>query len=197
MADSLIFYRSFYESIKCLEPEEQNKVYTAIMEYSLNGTEVELSGTAKAIFLLIKPQIDANNKRRENGKGGAKFGNLGGRPQNNNPDETPNVNVNVNDNNNANKENTVAEKSAPLLKRFVPPTEEEIADYCKEKEYSLVNPVAFIGFYESVGWKVGKNKMQSWHGAVSGWEAREREKRGLSPPKKPEVNQEKKIFKEY
>ena len=40
-------------------------------EYGLNGSEPELSGVSKAIFSLMKPQIDANNRRKENGfKGG-------------------------------------------------------------------------------------------------------------------------------
>ena len=71
MRNSFIFYRSFYESIKELTPEQQSEVYTAVFEYSLNQNEVELSGISKAIFTLIKPQLDANLKRYENGsKGG-------------------------------------------------------------------------------------------------------------------------------
>ncbi|MDR0486283.1 MAG: hypothetical protein LBH29_06115 [Elusimicrobiota bacterium] len=37
--------------------------------------------------MLIKPQIDANNKKFENGKKGGEFGYLGGRPK---KEETPN-----------------------------------------------------------------------------------------------------------
>jgi len=81
-----------------------------------------------------------------------------------------------------NKEKEDAHEGAPLSKNFIPPTEQEISDYCREKNYTHVNPAAFIGFYESVGWRVGKNKMQSWKGSVAGWENREMEKRGLSPP---------------
>lgn len=68
MRDSVVFYRSFYEAIKNLPDEEQVKAYTAIMEYALNGVDTKPDGTAAAIFLLVKPQIDANNKRYENGK---------------------------------------------------------------------------------------------------------------------------------
>lgn len=39
----------------------------ALMEYGLNGEEPETSGIEKTIFLLVKPQIDANNKRYLNG----------------------------------------------------------------------------------------------------------------------------------
>lgn len=72
MRDSFLFYRSFYEAIKDLEPEDRMKVYDAICEYALDGTEPELSGVASAMFKMAKPQVDANNKRYENGKKGGR-----------------------------------------------------------------------------------------------------------------------------
>ena len=72
MRDSIVFYRSFYEAIKEIPLEEQGVVYNAIYGYALDGIEPELTGIAKAIFLLVKPQIDANNSRYENGKKGGK-----------------------------------------------------------------------------------------------------------------------------
>ena len=65
--DSYIFYRSFYEAIKELPNENQLEIYNAIAEYSLNFKEVELSGLSKTIFTLIKPQLEANNKKYLNG----------------------------------------------------------------------------------------------------------------------------------
>lgn len=66
--DSFIFYRSFYESIKEIPDEQQLETYKAITEYALNGKEEQLAGVSKAIFTLIKPQLDANLKRYLNGK---------------------------------------------------------------------------------------------------------------------------------
>lgn len=68
MRDSVVFYRSFYDAIKNIPEPDQLKVYTAIMEYAMNDVQPETDGIALAIFLLVKPQIDANNKRYENGK---------------------------------------------------------------------------------------------------------------------------------
>ena len=68
MRDSVVFYRSFYDAIKNIPEADQLKVYTAIMEYAMNDIQPEIDGIALAIFLLVKPQIDANNKRYENGK---------------------------------------------------------------------------------------------------------------------------------
>lgn len=77
MRDSVVFYRSFYEALKDLPPEQFKESVKAIMEYGLNGKAPETTGIEKTIFLLTKPQIDANNKRYENGtKGGRKTTNL-------------------------------------------------------------------------------------------------------------------------
>ena len=110
--DSFIFYRSFYEAINDLPEKSQLKVYKAICEMSLNFDEIDLSGLSLTIFKLIKPQLEANNKRYINGsKGGAPKGNQNAtkkqsknnqkttkKQPNNNVNENDNENVNVNDN---------------------------------------------------------------------------------------------------
>lgn len=72
MRDSLVFYSSFYEAIEVLDDGDQLKAYKAIMNYALNGIEPSSDiGISYAIFLAVKPQIDANNQRYENStKGG-------------------------------------------------------------------------------------------------------------------------------
>lgn len=109
--ESFVFYKSFYESIKELDTETQNKIYNAIFTYQFDNTEIELTGVAKSIFTLIKPQLMANNTRYENGCKGAEYGKLGGRPKKENPQKTPKKpqenpkktpNDNVNDNENVN-----------------------------------------------------------------------------------------------
>lgn len=53
--------------------------------------------------------------------------------------------------------------------RFVPPTYEEVDAYCVERNNN-VDAQAFIDFYESKGWMVGKNKMKDWKAAIRTWE---------------------------
>ena len=114
--ESFVFYKSFYEAIKGLDYETQSKIYNAIFSYQFEETEIELSGVEKAVFTLIKPQLDANNVRYENGR-------KGGRPKtelkpNQNQTKTkhkPNVNVNDNVNVNVNGNeinNTLSEAKA-------------------------------------------------------------------------------------
>lgn len=103
--DSFIFYRSFYEAIKEIPEESQLQVYKAISIYALEQEEIEMTGIAKAIFSLVKPQLDANYKKYENGKQ-SKSKTKAKDKQNESKIETnvndnENVNVNVNENNNA------------------------------------------------------------------------------------------------
>lgn len=67
------------------------------------------------------------------------------------------------------------------LKRFVPPTLEEVEQYCFERE-NHVSASRFVDYYESVGWMVGsgggKGKpMKDWKAAIRRWERDERTER--------------------
>lgn len=68
----------------------------------------------------------------------------------------------------------INKKEKPTASRFVRPSLEEVRDYCTERKNN-VDPEQFIAFYESNGWKVGKNPMKSWKSAIITWEKRERE----------------------
>ena len=60
------------------------------------------------------------------------------------------------------KEKKVAPKRES---RFVPPTLEEVKDYEAQKGYTF-SAEKFWGYYESNGWRVGKNPMKNWHTAI-------------------------------
>jgi hypothetical protein len=178
MRESTVFYRSFYEAIKELDAELQSEVYSAIFEYALNFNEVELKGVAKTVFTLIKPQLDANQKRFENGnkpKVKQVISKQEAKPKQDTSKVEANVNVNENVNVNAN-ENVNAKVSRS---HFRAPTYDEILNFMKEKN-SLAGNVwndakvvteskAFFNHYESNGWMVGKNKMKNWEAAVRNW----------------------------
>lgn len=51
----------------------------------------------------------------------------------------------------------------------VPPTLEEVAKYCRDRNNS-VEPQRFIDFYSAKGWAIGKNRMKNWMAAVRTWE---------------------------
>jgi hypothetical protein len=117
MRESFVFYRSFYESIKLLPKKYQLQCFDALCNYALNDVPIEgLPGTVEAILKSFKPQVDANNRRYENGcKGGRPKGsqdetkakpkrnqNKTKAKRNDNDNDNDNDNVNVNDNDNEN-----------------------------------------------------------------------------------------------
>ena len=77
-----------------------------------------------------------------------------------------NINININ-NTNLTDSNRKA--------RFKKPSVIDIIDYCKERNNNI-DAEAFIDFYESKDWKIGKNKMKDWKAAVRTWERRETKK---------------------
>lgn len=71
--DSFVFYKSFYEAISDLPKDIRLEVLTAIIEYALYGRQPEtLKPFARGMFTLIKPNIDTNNSRYDNGKRGGR-----------------------------------------------------------------------------------------------------------------------------
>lgn len=59
-------------------------------------------------------------------------------------------------------------KTKNKQKKFKKPTTEEIQQYCKEKNYKL-DAQYFYDYYESNGWKVGKNPMKDWQATIRTW----------------------------
>ena len=51
------------------------------------------------------------------------------------------------------------------------PTIEEVAAYCIERKNGI-DAEHFFDYYESNGWKVGRNAMKCWQAAVRTWEKR-------------------------
>lgn len=57
-------------------------------------------------------------------------------------------------------------------KVFIKPTLEEIQSYCHEIN-KFIDVEAFYDYYESNGWKVGKNSMKDWKATVRNWARKE------------------------
>lgn len=54
--------------------------------------------------------------------------------------------------------------------KYMNPTVEEVQEYITEKGYHF-SAEDFVAFYESNGWKVGRNPMKSWKAACRTWES--------------------------
>lgn len=101
--DSMIFYRSFYESLNGLDSIIKAEVYDAIFSYGLDFQDPNFTNEiARALFTLIRPQLDANLKRFNNGlkpKTKQIESKTEAKQKQNESKPEANVNVNVNVNN--------------------------------------------------------------------------------------------------
>ena len=171
--DTYIFYRSFHEALSELDIKEYGKIMYAINEYALNQNEEKvnaLTGITKALWTLIKPQIDANLRRREIGSRNAEYGKLGGRPRKEKTPmgfstETPNVNVNVNKNLNTNKNVNVNGETVTNTSTVTTPTLNDVKEFIKEQGLT-VSAAKFFAHYNVKNWKGVNN----WQEALLHWE---------------------------
>ena len=203
MRDGFVFYRSFREAIRELPEEERLKCYEVILDYALDEVVPNEVGISSAIFKLIKPQIDANNKRYENGKKGGRGNRTETKPK-------PNTNQDVTNNEPKEKEK-VKEKDKDKVKVsssvvHLPPLPPIITLPCKADEEYIVTQ----GEYEEMtdtyptldvmgelramkGWLIGnKNKLKLKDDIpkfMYGWLNDERKKKSASlTEEKPKQN---------
>lgn len=64
---------------------------------------------------------------------------------------------------------TFTNVNAKRKSKFIPPKVSDVEQYCLENNKDI-DAQAFVDFYESKGWMIGKNKMVSWKSAVNTWE---------------------------
>jgi hypothetical protein len=163
MNESFVYYKSFYEATEGLTDEQFGKVMRTLAKYALTGEEArDMDAITKLAFTLMKPQVDANERRRKNG-------NNGGRPitepkPNNNLTVTepepkrnltvtepePNVNVNVNANVNANaNKNANVNPNENVNVNVSPSGEKEKTDSnesVQKKRFTIEDALIGLGF---------------------------------------------------
>lgn len=90
-----------------------------------------------------------------------------------------------------------AKSTTTKRKRFEKPTLSQITQYCLERNNN-VNAEQFYDYYESNGWKVGKNSMKDWKAAVRTWERSEyRKPNSKKNSKEDAINVVKELMNEY
>jgi hypothetical protein len=200
--DSFVFHGEWMDVIAGLPDEVRLEVYDAVVRYGISGETRELKPLARVAFGFVKLVVDRDKEQYDRR---VEAGKCGGRPRTNEnqakPTETkgnqekPNK-TNENqakplvsggfdcpcDYDNVN-DNVIIEKvSKETKKKFSPPSVDDVAALCKERGYTATNPSAFVAYYESNGWRVGKNPMKSWESALTGWEVREKERGKAAKP---------------
>lgn len=184
-------YFQYYETFenvleKIKDIEEREHMRKTIINYGLYGTlPAGLSELEEMAWTICKDLIDQQQHRRE-----VNAANRAGKKAEPEPEENTPAEITEGEIENIRLEaangmpaaqiarthnRTVAEikKHLPKAEKFKKPTVEEIAAYCKEKNYN-VNAQQFFNYYESNGWKIGRNAMKSWQAAVQNWNTREK-----------------------
>ena len=160
------YYETFENIIeKIKDIEEREHMRKTIINYGLYGTlPAGLSELEEMAWTICKDLIDQQHHRRE-----VNAANRAGKK----------AEPATNEENSAiepQPEEKLAQEiqpEKPKRKNFVKPTVEEIAAYCKAKNYN-VNAQQFFNYYESNGWKIGRNSMKSWQAAVQNWNIRDK-----------------------
>lgn len=61
------------------------------------------------------------------------------------------------------------------------PTIDDVGQYCADRRNGI-DPVAFVDYYDSVGWMVGRKPMKDWQAAVRTWERRNKQDQAVKQP---------------
>jgi len=123
-------------------------------------------------------------------------GKLGGNPslfkkpeildnQSSNQKPTPSSSSSSSSSSNLNIKEEEREESPPFpsveikepKKKTIPPLIDDVKVYCQERKNNI-DPEAWMAYYNSNGWMVGKNKMRDWKAAIITWEKRGGDGRG-------------------
>ena len=205
------FLESYEDAINDLDPADQLALYKAISRYALYGEEPELTGIARTIWKLIRPNLDASRKRQEDGaKGGrprkdAGQNEPGSQEQAADPrvdaeekpekcgfsgvktmvSESKKPNMNMNMTRDHEEENDGS--SAPARETTsttIRPTVEEVERYCSQSGIRGVDAARFVAYNDGRGWKIGDKAAEDWTALLRLWIAREGERRGRSTPRR-------------
>ena len=142
MANGVVFLPSFHEAIQGLDDPDRLQMYDAIVRYGLYGEILDLDPIPKAMFALVKPNIDASQNRYRAAKAN---GSKGGRP---NKNQTENQN---NNRNRIQRQNHDIDKDSDFDKDSDSEIEVEMEKESEEKEKPNNDPL-----YEA--WEEAKEK---------------------------------------
>jgi len=191
-SDSFVFYRSFFEALRNVPKKHRTEIYDAVFMYVFEAHEPSFSGVPRALWELIKPQLDASQRRyeyakrgAEYGKKGAEYGKKGGRPRKEktplkgDTEKTPlrginenPLNVNVNSNVNVNDNVCVDTQTNTHTDRSDRPDIETVEAQAMVygTQISDDEAQAFIEYNEAAGWKL------EWKYALKRWLGQKKER---------------------
>lgn len=161
-------------NLKPFSDAEIGRLFIAMMEYAECGTVPDLRGNERYIWETAKAEIDrqrdAYQKKcevnRVNGASRTQSHPVAANgPQSQQDYKTKKTKT---------EEKEGTKKRVISASRFTPPTVEQVANYCTERQ-NTVDPERFVDFYTAKGWMIGKGPMKDWKAAVRTWEKQEQQ----------------------
>ena len=174
----LKIFTDFLEVVEPLSDDERGRLFMAMLGYALDGSQPTLTGNERFVWAMARQHINREvaayktkvEAGREAGRRSGEARRKQTEPKGTKANETNQDNDNDNDNNN-NNDNDIYIAPAPKAHIYLqPPSLEEVASYCRERG-NHVDPHYFHSYYESNGWRVGRNPMRDWKAAVRSWES--------------------------
>ena len=158
-----IFF-DWLDTTQDLTAEEKGNLIDAVVAYA-SGQEYEhlLTGGCKIAFRFLKGQVDRNNAISESrSKAGSN------KPQQNGTNDNKQEQTATNSPKEKDKDKEKEKENNN--KRFIPPTVDEVAAYCKERGNNI-DPQYFVDYQTSRDWILSNGKKcKDWRATVRTWE---------------------------
>jgi hypothetical protein len=177
---SFLLYIDIHHTVKKLTDEQAGILFKHILSYVNDENPILDNLLLEIAFEPIKQSLKRDLKRYEaickrNQHNGLK----GGRPKKkpkkpsglinnpNNPDEPKKADIDI---------DIDIDKEIDKEKNIIPPPIFLITKYCKGRNNGI-DADYFYDWYQTRGWKVGKDKMKDWQSAIRTWENRNKKKK--------------------
>ena len=191
----LKIFTDFLEVVEPLGDGAAGRLFKAMLRYALNGDVPVLKGKEGVAWTVARQHMDreaaayeskVKNLKRGNVSVSGKIVPVSGEDKEKDKDK------------NKDKDNDIyigAAAPAPKAHIYIqPPALEEIRSFCQERGNS-VDPEYFYNYYQSNGWRVGRNPMRDWKATICAWESNGMDQRTNPASKQTELT-DREIFQQ-
>lgn len=188
--DSFILYKSWAEMMSEMPDKELAELMRAIACYQ-TGKDFDIkSPMVSAVFSMVRDQFEKDDEKyEETCRRRSESGKKGGRPTNEEKQEKAKESKcflekakkadyeseSYSESDIKEKVGAKAPKKEKAQKRFIPPTLEQVQEYCEERKNGI-DAQHFIDYYASQKWKKANGQpLTDWKAGVRTWERKDKE----------------------
>ena len=186
----LKIFTDFLDVVEPLGDSAAGRLFKAMLRYAMDGTVPVLKGKEGVAWTVARQHMDREAEVYEKKVKHLKRGNVPVTEKKGSVSEQDKDKEKDNDKD-KDKDKYIymggkpPEAPAPKAHIYIqPPSLEEIRSYCQERG-NQVDPEYFYHYYQSNGWRVGKNPMRDWKAAVCAWETNGMAQK-MAPARKPD-----------